>query len=197
MKFYSVCQLVVFCALVAPSAAFAQTTVVNASGATPIQETGMHRFYRVNEHLYRSGQPTLEGLQGLKKLGIKTVVDLRAANPHSLEAQTLGILGIKYVNIPMPTLAAPSMESVKQTLALLTDQSAWPILLHCERGADRTGTVIACFRISQDGWSNQRALEEASQLGMLPFQKAKKQFILDWHPPSIVSAAATSGSPAN
>jgi tyrosine-protein phosphatase SIW14 len=197
MKFSSISQVAVFCAMVTPFGVFAQNPAVASQAAAPMQLNGMHRFYRVNDHLYRSGQPTLEGLQGLTKLGIKTVIDLRAANPHSLEAQTLGILGIRYVNIPMPTLAAPSMESVKQTMALLTDQSAWPILLHCERGADRTGTVIACFRISQEGWSNQRALEEASQLGMLPFQKAKKQFILDWHPPSIVSAVATSASPAN
>jgi tyrosine-protein phosphatase SIW14 len=165
-----------------------------AAAQSPVN--GLHKLYRVNEHIYRSAQPTREGLQALPALGIKTVIDLRGASERSGEAQLLEAIGIKYINIPMPPLGAPSIESVKQALALLIDQSAWPILVHCQRGSDRTGTVIACFRISQDGWSNQRALEEARQFGLLSLQKAKKNFILSW-PASAIAGAVPVPAEAN
>jgi tyrosine-protein phosphatase SIW14 len=180
------CQLAVLSVLLASPGLFDQNP---QQTSPPAELSGLHRFYRVNEHIYRSAQPSLEGLQGLPTLGIKTVIDLRGAHARSGEAQILEGLGMKYVNIPMPPLAAPSIDSVQQALALLVDPNAWPILVHCERGADRTGTVIACFRISQEGWSNQRALDEATELGMRPFEKAKKQFIMNWPRPPTVSVA--------
>lgn len=179
-----------FCALALAEGVFAQDPAalpVRAALAQP-ELKGLHKFYRVNEHIYRSAQPSREGLQALPQLGIKTVIDLRGSNERSGEAQLLESMGIKYVNIPMPPLGAPSLESVKQALALLADASAWPILVHCEHGVDRTGTVIACFRISLDGWSNQRALDEAKQLGLASIQTAKKHFILNW------AASATANS---
>ncbi len=179
---FSLCRPAALCAF-----ALAHSLLAQDPAALPIraaleqtQVNGLHRLYRVDEHIYRSAQPTQEGLQALAKLGIKTVIDLRGASERSAEAQLLESMGIKYINIPMPALGAPSLESVKQVLALLVDQSAWPILVHCERGADRTGTVIACLRISQDGWSNQKALDEAKQLGLAAIQTAKKHFILSW-----------------
>jgi tyrosine-protein phosphatase SIW14 len=163
---------------------------IRAALAQP-QVAGLHRFYRVDEHIYRSAQPSREGLEALRKLGIKTVIDLRGDKDRSSESQLLESMGIKYVNIPMPALGAPTLASVKQAMALLVDQTAWPILIHCEHGVDRTGTVIACLRISQDGWSNQKALDEAKQLGLASIQTAKKHFILNWP----TSTAATSVQP--
>ena len=153
------------------------------------QVKGLHRLYRVNEHLYRSAQPTHEGLENLPSLGIKTVIDLRERSERSGEAQLLESLGIKYVNIPMPPMGAPSVESVRRALALLSDELDWPILVHCEHGVDRTGTLIACFRISDEGWSNQRALNEAKLRGMAPIQTAKKHFILHWPSPATANSA--------
>jgi len=199
MSASSLCRLAVLCSL-----ALTQSVLAQDPAALPIRAAleqtevnGLHKFYRVNEHIYRSAQPTREGLQALPKLGIKTVIDLRGASERSGEAQLLEAMGIKYINIPMPPLGAPSLESVKQALALLTDQGAWPILVHCERGSDRTGTVIACLRISQDGWSNQRALDEARQLGLTSIQTAKKHFILNWPASATASSVPARAGQAN
>jgi len=192
MPFSSIRRLALVCAFALSPCIFAQDPAVASSApvvsATQAPLNGLHKLYRVNEHIYRSAQPTREGLRALPALGIKTVIDLRGASERSGEAQLLDAIGIKYINIPMPPLGAPSIESVKQALALLIDQSAWPILVHCQRGSDRTGTVIACFRISQDGWSNQQALDEAKQFGLLSLQKAKKSFILNWPVPATAGA---------
>ena len=199
MSFSSLCRSAALFTLALTPRVFAQDPAALPVRAAleQTQVNGLHKFYRVNEHIYRSAQPTREGLQALPKLGIKTVIDLRGASDRSGEAQLLQEMGIKYINIPMPSLGAPSPESVKQALALLIDQNAWPILVHCERGADRTGTVIACLRISQDGWSNQRALDEAKQLGLASIQTAKKHFILNWPAPVTSSSAPERAGQAN
>jgi protein-tyrosine phosphatase len=182
----SLCRLAVPFAFVLVHSLVAQDSAAQPPPAAleQPQVKGLHRLYRVNEHIYRSAQPTQEGLESLPALGIKTVIDLRGPSERSGEAQLLESLGIKYVNIPMPPMGSPSVESVKQALALLDDERNWPILVHCKHGVDRTGTVIACFRISEEGWSNQRALDEARLRGLAPTQTAKKHFILNWPAPA-------------
>lgn len=199
MSFSSLCRFAVLGALALTQSVFAQDPAALPIRAAlePTQVNGLHKFYRVNEHIYRSAQPSREGLQALAKLGVKTVIDLRGASERSSESQLLEEIGIKYVNIPMPALGAPTLESVKRALALLVDQNAWPILVHCERGADRTGTVIACLRISQDGWSNQKALDEAKQLGLASIQTAKKHFILTWPGSATASSVPAHAGQAN
>jgi tyrosine-protein phosphatase SIW14 len=193
------CRSAFLCAFALSEGVFAQDPAALPIRAAleQTQVNGLHKFYRVDEHIYRSAQPSREGLQGLPKLGIKTVIDLRGASERASESELLGSMGIKYVNIPMPSLGAPSIESVKQALALLVDQNAWPILIHCERGADRTGTVIACLRMSQDGWSNQKALDEAKRLGLASIQTAKKHFILNWPASATASSVQARAAQAN
>jgi len=45
------------------------------------------------------------------------------------------------------------------------DQSAYPIYVHCLYGVDRTGTMMALYRIRQQGWRNADALEEMTYFG--------------------------------
>ncbi len=64
----------------------------------------------------------------------------------------------------------------------MTTDSQWPVFVHCKRGADRTGTVIACYRINHDHWQNQKALTEAKYLGMSRLETAMRHFILGFQP---------------
>lgn len=145
---------------------------------------GLPNFHRVNEHLYRGGQPSAEGLAALRDMGVKTVLNLRPPGEQTLnEENLLKSWGIQYINIPMPALGAPSRESVERALDILHSDKGWPVFVHCHRGADRTGTVVACYRMSHDCWTNSRALEEAQRFGLASVQTGKKHFILAWNPP--------------
>ena len=73
----------------------------------------------------------------------------------------------------------------------LVDDSAGPIFVHCRRGADRTGTVIACYRITHDGWTNQRALKEATSYGMSWLEFGMQRYVLAFH-----AAGAANAPPA-
>jgi protein tyrosine/serine phosphatase len=48
-------------------------------------------------------------------------------------------------------------------MALLQDPANTPVFIHCRRGADRVGVVVACYRMVHDGWSNRLALDEAKR----------------------------------
>jgi tyrosine-protein phosphatase SIW14 len=154
------------------------------SGAADVQPLGVPNFHQVNERIYRGGQPSNTGFQSLAKLGIKTVIDLRPASEHSTssEEQTVEATGMKYINVPMSGLAAPPNQDVSKVLALLDAGSQGPVFVHCKRGADRTGTVIACYRIEHDRWENEKALEEARSLGMRWIEIGMKHYIMNFKP---------------
>ena len=139
-------------------------------------------FHQVNEHIYRGGQPAPETWQSLAKMGIKTVIDLCREDEHSTaaEARAVAAVGMNYVNVPMKGVVAPTNEQIAKVLALLDSQE--PVFVHCKRGADRTGTVIACYRIAHDRWQRQQALHEAKSFGMGMFQVGLKHYIMAFQP---------------
>ena len=134
--------------------------------------------------MYRGGQPTPTGFQSLAQLGVKTVIDLRRVNEHSTtsEAQVVEADGMHYINVPLSGVAAPPDSDVSKVLALLGAGAEGPVFVHCRRGADRTGTIIACYRIEHDGWRNGQALKEAKSFGMNWTELAMKHFVLTFNP---------------
>ncbi len=128
---------------------------------------GVGNFMKVNDHVYRGAQPTEEGFKNLAKLGIKTVVDLQATGDERArdEAKWVKEAGMQYVSVPMKGMATPKDADVAKVLALLEDETTGPVFVHCHAGADRTGGVIACYRIEHDGWTNAKAFEEAKDMG--------------------------------
>jgi len=139
-------------------------------------------FHQVNEHVYRGGQPAPDTWQALSQLGVKTVIDLRREDEHSTgeEARAVAAAGMKYVNIPMKGVVAPKHEQIAKVLALLNSKE--PVFVHCKRGADRTGAVIACYRIAHEEWERKRALKEATSLGMGFAQIGLKRYIMEFQP---------------
>jgi protein-tyrosine phosphatase len=93
--------------------------------------------------------------------------------------------GMKYVHLPMKGMATPADEEVAKALVLLQDSSAGPVFVHCQRGADRTGAVMAIYRIEHDRWSNSDALKEAKAFGMSPFQRAIEHYVLRFQPTQL------------
>lgn len=133
----------------------------NADWATPIQLAGVPNLHKVNDNLYRSAQPTDEGIRNLEKMGIKTIINLREFHDDKDEAR--GSI-IKRVDIPMAAWDIKD-DQVVEALRQIDDRGGGPYLVHCLHGADRTGVVNALFRIVHDNWDKQRALDEMKNGG--------------------------------
>ncbi len=139
---------------------------------------GIHNFYQVDPGIYRGAEPTVEGFHYLARLGVNVVVDLREHDARSLqEERAVTADGMRYVNVPMTGLAVPTTGDINTILALLENPHSGPVFVHCKRGADRTGAVIAAYRIDHDHWDNNRALQEALTDGMGSFQLPRKNYI--------------------
>ena len=65
------------------------------------------------------------------------------------------------------------------------------MFVHCQRGADRTGAVIAAYHIDHDQWDNSRALKDARAHNMSVFQLPRQNFIRDFRPRTEVAAVTS------
>ena len=157
--------------------------ILSATFALASQDP-LPNFKAVNEQVLRGGQPSDDGFKKLAKRGVKTVVHLRWTDEHSIphEKQVVEADGMRFVSVPMKGIGAPSLEQVSKVLSVLEDGDNWPVFVHCRRGSDRTGTVLACYRIVHDHWQNQKALDEAKAYGLSSFERAMRSFIQRFQP---------------
>lgn len=131
------------------SAQFAPAEKIDLPGS------GLKNFYRVDSLVYRSEQPPAEGFAALEKLGIKEVLNLR--NYHKDDGKAEGT-SLKLHHISVNT-GRFSITQMVEALKIIRDARG-PILVHCWHGSDRTGAVVAMYRIVFHGVSKEDALRE-------------------------------------
>jgi protein tyrosine phosphatase (PTP) superfamily phosphohydrolase (DUF442 family) len=129
--------------------------------AQPVKLEGVPNLYRISGELYRGDQPSSQGMRNLKNLGLKTILNLRSF--HS-DRDEIGEAGLAYEHIFMKPWH-PEEEDAVRFLKIVTDPKRSPVLVHCQHGADRTGTMIAVYRIAVQGWSKAEAIREMTQGG--------------------------------
>jgi protein tyrosine/serine phosphatase len=123
-------------------------------------------LYQVNDWMYRGGQPDLEGFQALQSMGIKTIISFRwIAEIKSKERVLADQLGFNYFTIPLGYCVYPSKKQVEQFFSIVDNPALRPLFVHCKYGSDRTGLMVAYFRMAREGWSADRAYEEMRNSG--------------------------------
>jgi len=139
-------------------------------------------FLKVNERLYRGGQPKEAGFSELKELGVATVIDLRDNDDNALREKALvEKAGMRFINIPLGNWHRPDTNDIDKILAEIRAAINQPVFVHCKRGSDRTGTVIAVYRMTQDGWTGEQAADEAEKYGIGWWQFGMRDFISDYY----------------
>jgi protein tyrosine/serine phosphatase len=159
--------------------------LVLLASASQAQQDASYRelpnFHKVSDQLYRGAQPLGGGIKKLAELGIKTIINLRGEDDSvSGEQKETESLGLRYFNIPMPGLSAPTDEEVARVMSIINNPDDQPVFIHCKRGADRTGTIGAIYRISHDGWTADRAIAEARRNGMSWAEFGMRSYITDY-----------------
>lgn len=128
----------------------------NADWAVPVELPGVPNLHRLTDYLYRSEQPTAEGFRNLEKLGIRTVINLRYFNSDDDEAAGTAL---QLRRVKILTWRAGD-DHVIEVMRMLRQRQEGPFLIHCQHGADRTGLMSAMYRMLEQNWTAQQALDE-------------------------------------
>lgn len=132
-----------------------------SSWAVPVKAEGVPNLFSVSDTLFRGDQPTASGMKELKKLGIKTVINLRSFHSDRDEIENTDL---RQEHIFMKPWHADREDAV-EFIRFVTDQKNTPVFVHCQRGADRTGAMCAIYRIVVQGWSKKEAIREMREGG--------------------------------
>jgi len=149
----------VSCMLSKPPSASAPSR--NPTWAVKLDKPELENFHRVDDNLFRGALPTGDGVLALKKMGVRTVISLCS---FSSERYIIGETGLAYEHIYMKPWRAEEKDAVR-FLQIVTDPARTPVFVHCRRGADRTGTMCAVYRIVVCGWSREEAVKEMTDGG--------------------------------
>ena len=147
----------------------AQPAIVRASFGAPAEKlklAGVRNAGKISEMLFRGAQPSAQGLAELKKLGVTTIIDLRGnRGPVDRERAQAESLGMRFVNIPLLGWFPPNNVQVAQFLKLVQQDPTQKIFVHCYYGQDRTGVMVATYRIAEQNWTPDQAAAEMDSFG--------------------------------
>jgi protein tyrosine phosphatase (PTP) superfamily phosphohydrolase (DUF442 family) len=145
---------------------------------------GVPNFGKLNAAVWRSGQPSKEGMEELAKMGVKTIVNLQLENPQEKDIVPAGV---HYFYIPVKDENAPTEEQGKQFLSVVSNPNNWPVLVHCHGGEGRAGVMAALVRHAFDGWTEKQIMQEVGNFRNTYFGFVKtglcgcqKAFLAKW-----------------
>lgn len=157
-------------------------------------------FMTVSPMVLRGGQPDEDGLQLLKNAGVRLVVSLRHHSKNSTvqtssysffrrhtdddeideEEKTCDRLGLKFMNISLDGISAPNFADIDRFVEVFEDETNLPIYVHCLHGRERTGFMLAAYRIKVQKWTADEAYKEMLQQGFDPLRTVLSDALFDY-----------------
>jgi protein tyrosine/serine phosphatase len=123
---------------------------------------GIDNFGIVSPDLWRGARPNIVGMQTLKQMGVKTIIDL-----EDRDASAEIPPGVNYVRLPVSPFRCDRVDGRALLNAIAT--SSRPIFIHCRQGRDRTGLAVAIYRCKVEGMSSADAIRELHAYNVHPW----------------------------
>jgi len=177
-------------------------SIIGSAQTSPKAVDGINikNFGQMDDILYRGGQPAESDYKVLAAFGIHTIIDLRN-DEETFAKSAAEAAGLKYYNISMDGVSAPSNEDVAKFLSIINDPSSGKIFMHCKAGIHRTGAMGAVYRIAHDGWDYDKTYAEMKNYEFSAglFHGALKSFVKKYSEkvatqPLIAAKAAVAGT---
>lgn len=154
-----------FLALALPSLAVA------GEDSNPIEN-----FHQVAPGIFRGGSPGPEGVAYLKKMGFKTILNLEARKKTlKAEEEAAKKHGLYWYSDPITLFRLPGDERIDKMLEVMSNPANHPVFVHCRAGRDRTGMLVALYRVEHERVNPAHAWQEALDMGF-----RKIYFPLQW-----------------
>src|SRR4029450_3700067 len=113
------------------------------------------------------GQPTEQAYAKAAAGGFHSVLSLRALGEGidlTKERSLVEKNGLRYFNIPVVS-SAPRAEQADEFIRLVKEKSNHPMLINCAT-ANRVGAFMMIYRVVEQGWNEEKALDEALKIGL-------------------------------
>jgi len=125
----------------------------------------IYHWFRLDERVTTSGQPSVAQLADLAKLGVWHIIDLAPHNHETAlpdEAGTVERLGMSYINIPVD-FKTPSHEHFEEFCRLMREYEDVPVHVHC--GANyRVAAFIYRYRRDVLGFDDVEARSDLEKV---------------------------------
>lgn len=145
---------------------------------------GIPNFSQVAPDVYRGGQPTYKGWKYLHSLGVRNVVKLNSYAEGDSDNVAVA-LGMRVYCLPISlcqqTIGEPDRIQLREAVALMMPIDG-PVFVHCSHGEDRTGLVVAQYRVHVQGWTRREAESEMMEMGFNPWLRGLYWGWEDWNP---------------
>jgi len=141
-----------------------------------VELAGVPNFAVVSPILSRGAQPTPGGFRALRERGIRTIVALRWGHDDGAALAGLG-LGLNTYRLRAKQWH-PETEDVVRAMKVILTPEYQPVFVHCQAGKDRTGLVVAIYRILVDGWSVDDAIAERRDFGASDFWEENDTYLI-------------------
>lgn len=132
--------------------------------AKRISLDGVANAGEVTPMLFRGAQPNAAGFHALANFGIAIDVDLRFEGDREWEKDAASNAGLQYVALPW-SCHYPSDATMQKFLLIIHDNPGKRIFVHCQHGVDRTGMMIAAYRMAEQNWTPEEARREMTAYG--------------------------------
>ena len=159
------------------------------------EESDVKNFGKVNDHIFRGGQPKENEYRELAAKGIKTVIDLRE-DAEAFARSGTEQAGMKYVNLRLNAKHPPTIEESNLFLRMVNDKENWPVFVHCAGGRHRTGVLVAVYRMEVDGWNAEQAYREMKEFKFYSRfgYSGMKEYVFDYYGQMQERRAQTGGA---
>jgi len=154
-----------------------------AAGQSQVKKStieGITNFAQVETTVACAGAVTPSAVAGIKKMGFQSIINLRLDTEKGAdidaEAAAAKAAGINFVHLPLNG-NAPDPAVADRFLKIIAEPGNQPAFIHCASG-NRAAAMWLIKRVLIDKWDNDRAFEEASQLGSI--SPVMKTFALDY-----------------
>jgi len=163
----------------------------NAAASANLSQVRIDNFGRVNDSYYRGAQPDGRDYSDLAAIGVKTLVNLTSDDADPGERAMAERAGMQYFQIPMTTHQPPTDVQLAEFMRIVNDPANQPVYVHCVGGRHRTGVMTAAYRMSEDGWTADRAFKEMKdfKFGADFLHSEFKEFVYAYQPQRAVVAA--------
>jgi protein tyrosine/serine phosphatase len=156
------------------------------NAAFNLSRVHIDNFGMVNTNYYRGAQPKGHDYADLAALGVKTVIDLTDDDGQASEPAMVKSAGMTSFKIPMNTHVPPTSAQLAQFMKIVNDPANQPVYVHCVGGKHRTGVMTAAYRMTNEGWTSDKAFSEMKQFkfGADFLHSEFKQFVYGFRPES-------------